>query len=108
MPLHPILNYRILVPPKDKHEVRDTAEVVYQIPCQDCPKIYTGETRRRYVAQEKEHKRDMTWRSSSPDPEKKDSLTEVHPSALTDHVAQTNYTINWGSVKPGSLKGSMS
>ena len=30
---------------------------------------------------------------------KKDSLTEVHPSALMDRVAQTNQTIDWDSVK---------
>ena len=29
---------------------------------------------------------------------KKDSLTEYHPSALTDHVAQTNHTIDWDKV----------
>ena len=30
---------------------------------------------------------------------KKDSLTEVHPSVLTDHMSQINHAINWDSVK---------
>ena len=51
--------------------------------------------------QEKEHKRDMTLLEEakftrSP---KKDSLTEAHTLSLTDHVAQTNHTIDLGFVK---------
>ena len=30
---------------------------------------------------------------------KKDSLPEMHPSAITEHVAQTNHIIYWGSIK---------
>ena len=30
---------------------------------------------------------------------KKDSISEQHPSALTDHVAQTNHTIDWDNIK---------
>ena len=56
---------------------------------------------RRFVTREKDHRRDVNslkevkFTSSG----KKDSLTEVHPSALMDYVAQTNYTSDWDSVK---------
>ena len=40
---------RMLVHPKDKLEVRDMADVVYQIPYKDCLKIYIGETGRRFA-----------------------------------------------------------
>ena len=30
---------------------------------------------------------------------KKDSVSEVHPSAITDHVARNNHTIDWERVK---------
>ena len=30
---------------------------------------------------------------------KKKSLTELHPSSITDHVAKENHTIDWEGVK---------
>ena len=30
---------------------------------------------------------------------KEDSLTEVHPSAIMDHAAKENHTIDWEGVK---------
>ena len=78
-----------MVHPKDKHEVRDMAGVVSQITCRDSSTIYMGERGRRFGTREKEHKRDKNLleevkftRSRT-----KVSLTEVHPSALTDYVA---------------------
>ena len=50
---------RMFVHPKDKREVKDTARVVYQIPCKDCLKICKGETWRRYGTCEKEHEREI-------------------------------------------------
>ena len=49
----------MMVHPKDKREPRDTAGVVYTIPCKDCPKVYVGETGRRFGEREKEHKADV-------------------------------------------------
>ena len=67
----------------------------------DCQQVYTGETRRKDRALVKVHMRDVNLLEEvkftrSP---QKDSQTEVHKSVLTDHVAQTNDTINWRSVK---------
>ena len=30
---------------------------------------------------------------------KKDSITELHKSALTDHIAQCNHVIDWDGMK---------
>ena len=30
---------------------------------------------------------------------RKDSVSEVHPSAITDHVTRNNHTIDWEGVK---------
>ena len=30
---------------------------------------------------------------------KKDSVSEVHPSDITDHIARNNHTIDWEGVK---------
>ena len=90
-----------MVHPKNKCEVRDTAGMVYQIPCKDCPKIYTGVTRRKYGAQEKEHKGDMNTLDEVKftRSRKKDSLNRSAHVVLTDHVAQNVHIIDWGSVK---------
>ena len=71
--------------------------MVYQVPCKDCPCVYTGDTERRYGVREKEHQRDVrslkevtfTWAR------KKDLVSEVHPSAIADHFARNNHTIDW-------------
>ena len=50
---------QLLVHPKDKRSAQDSEEVVYSIPCNDCPKVYIGETGRRYGVREKEHIKDL-------------------------------------------------
>ncbi len=91
---------RLLVHPKDKRKPHDTAGVVYQIPCKDCPKVYTGETGRRYGERVKEHITDVdsVKEKKFTRLRKKESESEYHPSAMTDHVAQNNHTINWDKV----------
>ena len=37
----------------------DTSGVVYQMPCKDCPKVYTGETGRQFGIRKKEHRKDV-------------------------------------------------
>ena len=51
---------QLLVHPKDMEEVKDTAVVVYSIPCTDCPMVYTGEQGRRgRVRMKKNHMKDV-------------------------------------------------
>ena len=63
--------------------------------------VYTGETGGRFEIREKEHKKDLKQlegvkytRARS-----KESLTDIHQSALTDHVASKNHTIDWEGVR---------
>ena len=79
----------------------DTAGIVYQIPCKDCPEVYTGETGRRYSVREKEHCKDVdsVEEKKCTRSRRKESVEEYHPSALTGHVAQSNHTIDWEGVK---------
>ena len=48
-----------MVHPKDKRSAQDAAGVVYSIPCKDCPKVYIGETGRKYGVKEKKHMKDV-------------------------------------------------
>ena len=50
---------------------------------------------------ERKHKRDMNSLEEAKftRSRKKELLTEMHPSAIMDHVAQTNHTIDCGSVQ---------
>ena len=59
-PIKPHLTLkRMLVNPKDKRTPQENARVVHQVPCKDCPCMYTGETERMYEVREKEHQRDV-------------------------------------------------
>ena len=63
--------------------------------------IYNGVTERRYKVREMEHKGDIKTleKNKYTRSRKKDSLMELHPSAITDHVAKENHTIDWEGVK---------
>ena len=89
---------RMLVHPKDKRTSQESERVVYKIPCKDCPNVYTCETGRRVGAREKEDRKDVAsimdkkyTRSIT-----KDSVSELHSSALTDHAMQTNQSMIGG------------
>ncbi len=45
----------ILVYPKDKKDISQTSEVVYDIPCKGCDKSYIGEMGRQFGVRLKEH-----------------------------------------------------
>ena len=91
MTMKPHLTLKMMqVHPKDNKTPQKNAGVVYYFPCKDCPCVYTAETERRYGVREKEHQGDMrsledvkfTWAR------KKDSVLDVHPSAITYHIAR--------------------
>jgi hypothetical protein len=92
---------RLLVHPKDKRDATQTSDCVYQIPCHSCEKVYIGETGRLFGTRLDEHKkdastvRDIKFTRAN----RKESTTEQHKSAITDHIAQENHTIDWDSAK---------
>ena len=63
--------------------------------------IYIVETARKFGVREKEHIKDGKELDGQKytRARKKDAVTEMHKSALTDHAAQCNYTIDWDGVK---------
>ncbi|XP_072041288.1 uncharacterized protein [Amphiura filiformis] len=48
----------ILVHPKDKKDILETSDAVYEIPCKGCDKSYVGETGRQFGVRLKEHQQD--------------------------------------------------
>ena len=86
MTLHMTLK-RMLVHSKDNCTAQENSGVVYQVLC-------TGVTEKRHRVREKEHKKDEnTLEERLTRSRKIDSLTELNPSAITDHVAKENHTI---------------
>ena len=91
----------LLVHPKDKLDTKQKAEAIYEITCADCHKSYIGETGRPFGVRLLEHQREVQKLESMPYTRstRKTSVTEQHKSAITDHVAATNHTINWEEAK---------
>ena len=91
----------ILVHPKDKREITDSSDVVYDIPCGGCEKSYIGETGRQFRIRLKKHQKDVekiediTFTRAA----RKASTSEQHKSAITDHVAQANQIIDWEKAR---------
>ena len=50
---------RLLVHPKDKVELEEQGELVYQIPCKNCGAKYIGETGRLLKTRLVEHRKDV-------------------------------------------------
>ena len=92
----------ILVHPKDKINKEERCGVVYGIPCRNCEFIYVGETSRQLKTRIAEHKDEVdkvmenivNTRSR-----RKESTTELHKSAITDHAVRENHIIDWEGVK---------
>ena len=62
--------------------------------------MYTGENEKRNGVREKAHKTDVkTLEEKYTGSRKKDSLMELYPSAIKDHVIQENNTIDWEGVR---------
>jgi hypothetical protein len=91
----------MLVHPKDKRNPLQTAEIVYEIPCQGCPKSYIGESGRLLGTRLDEHKKEANKVSAKSYTRayKKASVDEQYKSAITEHVASSNHVIGWEEVK---------
>ena len=91
----------LLVHPKDKIKDEKKAGVVYRIPCQNCPRVYIGQTGRHLGTRVNEHKVDVEnhEKRNYTQSARKTSTTEMNKSAITDHVNTCNHVINWDKVK---------
>ena len=69
---------------------------MYKIECGGCDKVYVGETKRTLQKKVNEHRKEVEVLEKSmvfTRNRRKDSMTERHKSAITDHVAQENHNI---------------
>jgi hypothetical protein len=92
---------RLVVHPKDKRDIDNSAGLVYKIPCKGCDKSYIGETSRMFSIRKKEHKEEAEEASQRPFTRgnKKISEKQYNKSAITDHVTQTNHIMDWEQSK---------
>ncbi|XP_065094759.1 uncharacterized protein LOC135715406 [Ochlerotatus camptorhynchus] len=64
----------------------DEQSGIYRIPCQDCPSVYIGQTRRKVKVRLKEHKNAVDNKKSN-------------DSAVAAHTTASNHQIDWKSAK---------
>ena len=85
---------------KDKADPSKKADAIYKIKCKDCPASYIGETSRPLYVRVEEHKKETKKTSAKHfTRRRKDSEKEIwYSSAIAQHVAQTNHTIDWEDV----------
>ena len=91
---------RLLVQPKDKVELEEQGELVYQIPCKNCGAEYIGETGRLLKTRLEEHRKDVdnTKKDKYTRSGKKRLMSTINKSALTDHATTENHIIDWEGV----------
>ena len=93
---------QLLVHPKDSRSIEEKSGLVNKIPCKDCSKVYIGEMGRNFGVRKKNMKDVANFEEVQVTPAaSKASQIEQNKSALTDHVALTNHTIDWDNCKSG-------
>ncbi|XP_072041201.1 uncharacterized protein [Amphiura filiformis] len=87
----------LLVHPKDTKDIEQTSDVV----CKGCDKSNVGETGRQFGTRLKEYKKDSETIAERKftRANRKESTSEQHKSAITDHIAQENHVIEWEGAK---------
>ncbi|XP_072035701.1 uncharacterized protein [Amphiura filiformis] len=95
----------LLVHPKDKKDIKQTSDVVYDIPCKGCDKSYVGETGRQFGTRLKEHKKDSETIAERKftRANRKESTSEQHKSAITITSRRRTTSLNGRGQK--SLTG---
>ena len=95
-----IILRRLLVHPKDKVELEEQGELVYQIPHKNCGAEYIGETGRLLKTRLEEHRKDVdnTKNEKYTRSGKKRLMSTINKSALTDHATTENHIIDWEGV----------
>ena len=94
---------QVLAHRKDKVNKQKKKGVVYKIPCNQCEKVYIGETGRQLGTRITEHKKeaekisDKNFTRST----RRASTNEHHKSAIKDHVCQNNHIMNWEAREIG-------
>jgi hypothetical protein len=74
-------NCRNLTKPKPSQKIEEKTDVVYKIPCFECPLFYIGQTKQTFAQRTKQHERDI----------EKLELT----NAIAKHKELTQHNPNW-------------
>ena len=92
---------RELVHPKDKREPYNTTNAIYETPCKNCRLVYVGETGRKFGTRLEEHKTEVekVCNKIATRAGRKESLSNVHKSAITDHAVDKNHVIGWDEAR---------
>ena len=92
---------RLLVHPKDKIEKQKTCGVVYKVKCNNCEKVYIGETGRKLETRIQEHRKDVETAEQGVRTRRSRSETsqEQNKSAITDHTVSQNHVPNWTDIE---------
>ncbi|XP_057298092.1 uncharacterized protein LOC130629018 [Hydractinia symbiolongicarpus] len=72
--------------PKDKINLEEQSNVVYEIPCKDCDAVYIGETKRKFKQRVQEHMRAVRNR-------------DVKKNEIADHSWSRSHQFNWDEKK---------
>ena len=92
---------QLIIHPKDPIPAKEKCGVVYEVGCKNCSKTYIGETGRKLGIRISEHKKDHETSTSigvSTRAIRQRSASDVHKSAITDHMVQENHVPNWEDV----------
>ena len=90
-----------MVHPKDKVKDEEKTELIYRIPCNNCPSSYVGKTGRKLGLRMKEQRKEVdsvTAGTQTRASRARDSSV-THKSALTDHAVEQNHVIDWDSAE---------
>ncbi|XP_057291948.1 uncharacterized protein LOC130614539 [Hydractinia symbiolongicarpus] len=72
--------------PKDKINLEEQNNVVYEIPCKDCDAVYIGETKRKFKQRVQEHMRAVR-------------NGDVKKNEIADHSWSRSHQFNWDEKK---------
>ena len=75
-----------LMHPKDELSCFHKPNVVYSIPCKDCPATYVGQTSRQLLTRIQEHRRAVT-------------NCDVATSAIAEHAWNEDHHVDWDAAK---------
>ena len=80
--------------PKDKVELAEQGELVYQIPCKNCGAEYIAETGRLLKTRLDEHRKDTTQTMKIYKEREKRLMSNFNKSNLTDHATTKNHIVD--------------
>ena len=91
----------MVVHPKDKRNPEQSADMVYEIPCNSCAKTYVGETARIFKTRLGEHKKEAMKFDKKKYTRSRASSTSDHifKSAVAEHSVLENHVIGWSKAK---------